>query len=128
MQSFTPPTVPVLQILSSTTSATDLLPMFTLPANGVVELSIPGRNAGVPHPFHLHGHNFFTNIAANISGDTISEDLGDMPELHFLVRLPTLKYRHVTLFFLNFHRNPAAETEEDNAYNLLAHHTSRMLT
>ncbi|KAJ6459945.1 laccase [Mycena sanguinolenta] len=60
---FTSPTVPVLlQILSGAQTATDLLPsgsVFTLPANSVVELSIPGGTAGAPHPFHLHGHNFF---------------------------------------------------------------------
>ncbi|KAJ7076529.1 hypothetical protein C8R44DRAFT_863362 [Mycena epipterygia] len=65
------------------------------------------------------------DIAANISSDTISEDLGDATELHLRVRLPILEYRHVTSFFLNFHGNPAAETEEDNAYDLLAHHSSR---
>jgi iron transport multicopper oxidase len=51
--------VPVLlQILSGAQSATDLLPtgsVFTLPANSVVELSIPGGTPGAPHPFHLHG-------------------------------------------------------------------------
>ncbi|KAJ7131857.1 laccase [Mycena crocata] len=60
---FTPPTVPVLlQILSGAQSATDLLPtgsVFTLPPNSVIELSIPGGAPGAPHPFHLHGHNFF---------------------------------------------------------------------
>ncbi|KAJ7459572.1 laccase [Mycena galericulata] len=59
---FIPPTVPVLlQILSGAQSATDLLPLgsvYTLPANKVIEVSIPGGSAGAPHPFHLHGHNF----------------------------------------------------------------------
>ncbi|KAJ7432445.1 laccase [Mycena galericulata] len=62
-ETFTPPTVPVLlQILSGAQSATDLLPsgsVFTLPANSVIEISIPGGTPGAPHPFHLHGHNFF---------------------------------------------------------------------
>ncbi|KAL5536666.1 LCC11_5 [Sanghuangporus sanghuang] len=53
------PTVPVLlQILSGTTSATDLLPdgsVYTLPGNSTIELSLPG---GFPHPIHLHGHTF----------------------------------------------------------------------
>ncbi|KAJ7114365.1 laccase [Mycena epipterygia] len=74
--SFTPPTVPVLlQILSGATSATDLLPtgsVFTLPANSVVELSIPGGSAGAPHPFHLHGHNFF--VIKSAGNDTFNFD------------------------------------------------------
>ncbi|KAJ7439779.1 laccase [Mycena latifolia] len=68
---YTPPTVPVLlQILSGAQSATDLLPsgsVFTLPANSVVELSIPGGTPGAPHPFHLHGHNFFVIKSAGNS-------------------------------------------------------------
>ncbi|KAG6909557.1 Acyl-coenzyme A oxidase 2 [Tephrocybe rancida] len=59
---FVPPTVPVLlQIISGARLATDLLPsgsVYTLPANKVVEISIPGGTVGAPHPFHLHGHNF----------------------------------------------------------------------
>ncbi|KAJ7743926.1 laccase [Mycena maculata] len=70
--SFTPPTVPVLlQILSGAELATDLLPsgsVFTLPPNSVVELSIPGGTAGAPHPFHLHGHNFF--VVKSAGNDT----------------------------------------------------------
>ncbi|KAJ7506089.1 laccase [Mycena galericulata] len=60
---FTPPSVPVLlQILSGASTAAELLPsdsVYTLPPNSVVELSIPGGSPGAPHPFHLHGHNFF---------------------------------------------------------------------
>ncbi|KAJ7491421.1 laccase [Mycena galericulata] len=60
--SFIPPTAPVLlQILSGAQAATDLLPagsVYSLPANKVIEVSIPGGSAGAPHPFHLHGHNF----------------------------------------------------------------------
>ncbi|KZP29155.1 multicopper oxidase [Athelia psychrophila] len=60
---FEPPSVPVLlQILSGSTKATDLLPkgsVYTLPSNKVIELHIPGHGiAGSPHPFHLHGHTF----------------------------------------------------------------------
>lgn len=47
--SFTPPSVPVLlQILSGTTAAQDLLPagdVYTLPPNAVVEISIPDAGA-----------------------------------------------------------------------------------
>ncbi|KZP16287.1 multicopper oxidase [Athelia psychrophila] len=60
--SFVPPSIPVLlQILSGNTKATDLLPkgsVYTLPANKVIELVIPGGAIGAPHPFHLHGHTF----------------------------------------------------------------------
>ncbi|KAJ7888182.1 laccase [Mycena olivaceomarginata] len=74
--SYTSPTVPVLlQVLSGAQSATDLLPsgsVFTLPANSVVELSIPGGTAGAPHPFHLHGHNFF--VIKSAGNDTFNFD------------------------------------------------------
>ncbi|KAF7290430.1 Laccase I [Mycena chlorophos] len=60
---FTPPSVPVLlQILSGAQTAQDLLPtgaVYVLPHNKVIEVSIPGGSVGAPHPFHLHGHNFF---------------------------------------------------------------------
>ncbi|KAJ6449051.1 laccase 1 [Mycena sanguinolenta] len=60
--SFVPPTAPVLlQILSGTQAAQDLLPtgsVIELPPNKVIEVSIPGGSPGSPHPFHLHGHNF----------------------------------------------------------------------
>ncbi|KAF8962469.1 laccase [Flammula alnicola] len=60
--SFAPPTVPVLlQILSGASTAADLLPsgsLYVLPANSVIEVSLPGGSAGSPHPFHLHGHAF----------------------------------------------------------------------
>jgi iron transport multicopper oxidase len=59
---FSPPTVPVLlQILSGTETAQDLLPsgsVYVLPPNSVIEISIPGGAVGAPHPFHLHGHTF----------------------------------------------------------------------
>jgi len=61
--SFVPPTAPVLlQILSGSESAQDLLPsgsVYTLPPNQVIEINIPGGAPGNPHPFHLHGHNFW---------------------------------------------------------------------
>ncbi|CAL1710152.1 unnamed protein product [Somion occarium] len=62
--SFTPPTVPVLlQILSGAHTAQDLLPagsVIELEQDKVVEISFPPGNAvGGPHPFHLHGHNFW---------------------------------------------------------------------
>lgn len=50
--SFVPPSVPVLlQILSGSMSATDLLPtgsVYTLPANKVIEISIPAIAPGSP--------------------------------------------------------------------------------
>ncbi|EJD00073.1 Cu-oxidase-domain-containing protein [Fomitiporia mediterranea MF3/22] len=53
------PTIPVLlQVLSGTTSASDLLPsgsIYALPGNSTIEISMPG---GASHPMHLHGHNF----------------------------------------------------------------------
>nr|ABK59825.1 laccase [Ganoderma tsugae] len=61
---FVPPTVPVLlQILSGTQAAQDLLPagsVYTLPKNASIEITFPANAnaAGSPHPFHLHGHTF----------------------------------------------------------------------
>ncbi|KAJ6449052.1 laccase [Mycena sanguinolenta] len=69
--SFVPPTAPVLlQILSGTQAAQDLLPkgsVIELPPNKVIEVSIPGGSPGSPHPFHLHGHNFFVVRSAGNS-------------------------------------------------------------
>jgi iron transport multicopper oxidase len=52
MQTFTPPTVPVLlQILSGAQLAQDLLPsgsVYSLPRNKVIEVSIPGGAPGAP--------------------------------------------------------------------------------
>ncbi|KAJ7488979.1 laccase 3 [Mycena latifolia] len=61
--SFIPPGAPaLLQILSGTQAAQDLLPAgsyVALPPNKVIEVSVPGgADPGGPHPFHLHGHNF----------------------------------------------------------------------
>jgi len=67
--SFVPPTAPVLlQILSGKHTAQELLPkgsVYELPPNKVIEVSIPGGAPGAPHPFHLHGHNFFVVRSAN---------------------------------------------------------------
>ncbi|KAJ6453702.1 laccase [Mycena sanguinolenta] len=67
--SFVPPTVPVLlQILSGAHTAAELLPagsVYTLPANSVIEISVPGGTPGAPHPFHLHGHNFWVVRSAS---------------------------------------------------------------
>ncbi|KAG9309110.1 laccase [Chiua virens] len=63
-KSFANPPVPVLlQILSGTTQASQLLPagsVYQLPANKTIELSFPDPLAalGGPHPIHLHGHSF----------------------------------------------------------------------
>lgn len=50
--SFVPPTTPVLlQILSKTQTAQELLPpgsVYALPRNQVIEISIPGANPGSP--------------------------------------------------------------------------------
>ncbi|KAF9461472.1 laccase [Collybia nuda] len=60
--SFVPPSLPVLlQILNGSRTPQELLPpgsVYTLPPNKVIEISIPGRDPGSPHPFHLHGHTF----------------------------------------------------------------------
>ncbi|KAI1790742.1 laccase [Ganoderma leucocontextum] len=63
-KTFVPPPVPVLlQIMSGAKDAKDLLPsgsVFVLPSNANVQFSFPiaGHLAGVPHPIHMHGHEF----------------------------------------------------------------------
>ncbi|KAJ7159659.1 laccase 2 precursor [Mycena filopes] len=64
---FTAPSVPVLlQILSQ-----ELMPkgngVYALKPNKVVEVSIIGGSIGAPHPFHLHGHNFYVVRSAGNS-------------------------------------------------------------
>ncbi|KAJ7438622.1 laccase [Mycena galericulata] len=111
---FTPPTVPVLlQILSGAQSATDLLPagsVFTLPANSVVEISIPGGTPGAPHPFHLHGHNFFViksagnatyNFVDPIIRDVVStgSDTTDNTTIRFVTDNPGPWFLHCHIDF-----------------------------
>ncbi|KAJ7065699.1 laccase [Mycena amicta] len=81
--SFVPPTAPVLlQILSGAHSAQDLLPkgsIYELPPNKVIEVSIPGGTVGAPHPFHLHGHNFFVvRSAGNSSYNYVNPPIRDV--------------------------------------------------
>ncbi|PPQ90322.1 hypothetical protein CVT25_007724 [Psilocybe cyanescens] len=57
----TPTVMVLLQIMSGTLTAQDLLPsgsIYVLPSNQVIEISMPGGSAGSPHPLHLHGHTF----------------------------------------------------------------------
>ncbi|KAJ6603254.1 multicopper oxidase-domain-containing protein [Mycena vulgaris] len=80
------------QILSGAQAATDLRPsgsVFNLPSNSVLEahhpllcvlplltwrvqLSTSGGSPGAPHPFHLHGHNFF--VVKSAGNDTYNFD------------------------------------------------------
>lgn len=60
----------LLQILSGTTNAQDLLPsgsIYPLPKNSTIQLSLPAGTtappAGGPHPFHLHGVSPQYNLA-----------------------------------------------------------------
>ncbi|KAJ6562631.1 laccase [Mycena capillaripes] len=103
--SYTPPTVPVLlQILSGAQSATDLLPsgsVFTLPANSVVELSIPGGTPGAPHPFHLHGHNFF--VIQSAGNDTYNFD---NPVIRDVVNTGTDTTDNTTIRFVTDNAGP----------------------
>ncbi|KAJ7632022.1 laccase 14 [Mycena rosella] len=66
----TPSTPVLLQILSGKYKAQDLLPknnLFEFKPNKIVEISIIGGGPGAPHPFHLHGHNFYVVRSANSS-------------------------------------------------------------
>lgn len=76
---FTNPTMPVLlQILSGAQTAQDLLPtgaVYTLPPNSSIEVSFSSAGAvkGFPHPFHLHGHDFYVvRSAGNTSYNYIN--------------------------------------------------------
>ncbi|KAF9058479.1 laccase lcc6 [Rhodocollybia butyracea] len=69
---FIPPSVPVLlQIISGTTNAADLLPtgsVYNLPLNKTIQITFNASSIaaiGAPHPFHLHGHNFDVIRSAN---------------------------------------------------------------
>ncbi|KAJ6562198.1 laccase T2 copper depleted [Mycena capillaripes] len=103
--SYTPPTVPVLlQILSGAQTAADLLPagnVFTLPPNSVIELSIPGGTPGAPHPFHLHGHNFFVIKSAGNSTYNF-----DNPVIRDVVSTGTSTSDNTTIRFVTDNAGP----------------------
>ena len=73
-QPFVPPSVPVLlQVLSGVKDPAQLLPqgsIIGLPANKVIELSLPGGTvAGSgPHPFHLHGVSRYSVLSSLVLG------------------------------------------------------------
>nr|AID59409.1 laccase 6 precursor [Cerrena sp. HYB07] len=66
---FETPSLPVLlQILNGVHDAHDLLPhgsVYNLERGKVVDLVIPPLKIGGPHPFHLHGHNFWVIQSAD---------------------------------------------------------------
>jgi len=101
--SFYPPTAPVLlQIMSGAKTAQELLPagsVFPLPKNKVIEITIPGGGPdgsvpGGPHPWHLHGHNFYVVRSAGsdsynwdnpVIRDVVNTgDVGDNMTLRFV--------------------------------------------
>ncbi|KAK7682849.1 laccase, multicopper oxidase, benzenediol:oxygen oxidorectuctase [Cerrena zonata] len=106
--SFHDPTVPVLlQILSGTHNAQDLLPpgsVIGLELGKVVELVIPAGVVGGPHPFHLHGHNFWVVRSAGSSqynfNDAILRDVvsiggaGDQVTIRFVTDNPGPWFLH----------------------------------
>ncbi|CAK5267851.1 unnamed protein product [Mycena citricolor] len=102
---FIPPTVPVLlQILSGAQTAQELLPpgsVYPLPPNAVVEVSIPGGTPGAPHPFHLHGHNFWVVRSA---GNT-SYNFDD-PVLRDVVSTGPSTSDNVTIRFITNNAGP----------------------
>ncbi|KAI9450184.1 laccase C [Lactarius psammicola] len=81
--SFESPSVPVLlQILSGTQNASDLLPsgsVYGLDANKSVELTIPAFAVAGPHPIHLHGHSFHVvRSAGNTSYNFVNPVVRDV--------------------------------------------------
>ncbi|CAL1710148.1 unnamed protein product [Somion occarium] len=106
--SFQDPTVPVLlQILSGVHNAQDLLPagsVIELEQGKVVELIIPALAIGGPHPFHLHGHNFWVVRSAGTDQynfeDAILRDVvsigatGDQVAIRFVTDNPGPWFLH----------------------------------
>ncbi|KAF7783314.1 CAZyme family AA1 [Agaricus bisporus var. burnettii] len=68
---FVAPSVPVLlQILSGTTDPAELVPegtIYRVERNKTIQLNIPTGLVGGPHPFHLHGHEFWVVKSADSS-------------------------------------------------------------
>jgi len=97
--SFQAPSIPVLlQILSGTQNASDLLPsgsIYGLEAGKSVELTIPAFALGGPHPIHLHGHSFHVVRSA---GNT-SYNFDD-PVIRDVVSIGTGSTDQVTIRFL----------------------------
>ncbi|KAK7682786.1 laccase, multicopper oxidase, benzenediol:oxygen oxidorectuctase [Cerrena zonata] len=105
---FTPPTVPVLlQILSGTVNAQDLLPsgdVIELPLGKTIELTLAAGVIGGPHPFHLHGHTFHvvrsagqntSNYADPILRDTVNTGvMGDNVTIRFRTDNPGPWFLH----------------------------------
>ncbi|KAJ6518407.1 hypothetical protein DFH09DRAFT_1098590 [Mycena vulgaris] len=75
---------------------------------------------------HAERYNMYLwpDIAANMSGETISKDLGDATEKYLGVRLHILEWRGVTTAFMHFHGDPATDLPADSYYDLLANHSS----
>ncbi|CAL1710149.1 unnamed protein product [Somion occarium] len=106
--SFRDPTVPVLlQILSGVQNAQDLLPpgsVIGLELGKVVEVVLPAGAIGGPHPFHLHGHNFWVvrsagtdqyNFNDAILRDVVSiGDPGDQVTIRFVTDNPGPWFLH----------------------------------
>ncbi|KAN0132864.1 laccase [Lactarius tabidus] len=114
--SFVPPTIPVLlQILSGTQNASDLLPagsIYDLSPNKSVEISIPSGALGGPHPIYLHGHTFSVVRSAGNStynfDNPVSRDVvnigtaGDNVTIRFFTDNPGPWFLHC---HINWHLN-----------------------
>ncbi|EJF60579.1 laccase [Dichomitus squalens LYAD-421 SS1] len=109
--SYASPSVPVLlQILSGTPGALDLMPagsVYYLPPNKSIEISFPALPAatpGEPHPFHLHGHAFSVvrsagqvtpNYVNPVRRDTVSiGEVGDNVTIRFETNNPGPWFLH----------------------------------
>jgi iron transport multicopper oxidase len=103
--SFATPSVPVLlQILSGTKNASDLLPsgsIYGLEANKSVELTIPAFALAGPHPIHLHGHAFHVvRSAGNTSYNFVN------PVMRDVVSIGTGSTDQVTIRFFTDNPGP----------------------
>ncbi|KAI9462679.1 laccase C [Russula earlei] len=102
---FQPPSVPVLlQILSGTQNASDLLPsgsVYGLEAGKSVELTIPAFAFAGPHPIHLHGHSFHVvRSAGNTSYNYVN------PVVRDVVSIGTGSTDEVTIRFFTDNPGP----------------------
>jgi len=63
----------LLQVLNKWPQST-----YTLPPNKIIQLTIPGIEHDNPHPFHLHGHNFYVMQSAGPQGPNKNPVLRDV--------------------------------------------------
>uniref|UniRef100_A0A8H7Y8Y7 Laccase n=1 Tax=Psilocybe cubensis TaxID=181762 RepID=A0A8H7Y8Y7_PSICU len=116
-KNFHEPSVPLLlQLMSGAKTAQELLPdgpLFVLPRNKVIELTMPAGVVGGPHPFHLHGHPFSVvksagetkpNYLNPLRRDVVSAgDIGSNVTIRFVTDNPGpwIMHCHIDFHYVN---------------------------